>query len=297
MMQASNDEGPRHWDSARALWVDPARLARIDDMREYLHYFDDGAWGARLSVDRDREELRLLTQRLLESASLADQVQDQWAAYQAMIGEHLPAMLERGTELRNVLEDLERVAGSLDVVDASRPAARVAGAGAGANGSRSTSASAVHSAPDGAPAQLNPAAGPIGPATAGARGQRSVGMRLWPARPDLRIAAAVAGGVVVLSAALLAGALLLFDRAEPEGAVTTMTDSPVGPPAPGQSPASRPAGDAPSSVARERAALNERPAGERQGDRPADERQADQGPQDADSAGEPPTDARQPPAE
>jgi hypothetical protein len=138
LMQGLDAQGSLSWKGRKPIFIDTARLTRDGEIDKHLFYFGKGTPGLRLRLERDREKLKRLTRQLAHAASYADEVQDEWLSYQALMRERLPAMAARGTELRDLIEEVEGLTESVDCIEGSpRDAApafaappRPAGAGA-----------------------------------------------------------------------------------------------------------------------------------------------------------------------
>jgi hypothetical protein len=124
LMQGLNAQGSLSWKARKPIFIDSARLTRADEIDKHLFYFGKETPAVQLRLERDREKLQHLTRQLARAASYADQVQDEWLSYQSLMQERLPAMAARGTELRDLIEDVEQLAESIDRIDGSRGAAR-----------------------------------------------------------------------------------------------------------------------------------------------------------------------------
>lgn len=129
LMQGLNGQGALAWKGRRPIFIDSARLTREEEIDKLLFYFGKGTPGAQLRLERDREKLKRLTRQLAHAASYADQVQDEWLSYQSLMQQRLPAMAARGTELRDLIDEVERLTESVDGIGGSRGTAAPRSAG------------------------------------------------------------------------------------------------------------------------------------------------------------------------
>lgn len=244
LLQGLNGQGSLSWKGRKPIFLDAARLARDEDVDKHLFYFGKGTPAVQLKLERDREKLKDLTRQLALVASYADQVQDEWLSYQAAMQERLPAMASRGTELRDLIEEVERLTETADRIEASpRGAARAFAAfpstfaaappptGAYPQAAAYPPSAAV-SRQAAAPGPVHPAPGPHGPRAARGRMYRfpSRGRhdrRVQKARRFRWIALGI--GAALLVSALVAAVTLRFvgDPFERQGAETVASPLPA----------------------------------------------------------------------
>ncbi|MBN1237227.1 MAG: hypothetical protein JXB36_01935 [Gammaproteobacteria bacterium] len=224
LLQALHAEGPSSFRPGRPIFLGPAARAGAGETDRRLFYFASGTAGSQLQLEREREKLKRLTEKLVIAVSHADQVQDEWLSYQAMISEYLPAVATRGSELRMLIDEVERLSGALDEIGAT-----AAGAPAG-EAARRAASSGVRPYVGPVPTRYRSAGAPARRAERGRRSRfPSQGLLGRNSRPRLRIAVGVGGAVAVAAAVTLAVQLL---SSRPESAPGE--DSAAGPAGPAE---------------------------------------------------------------
>jgi hypothetical protein len=290
LLQAINGAGPLSLKPGRRVFLEPAPLAAAGEVDPRLFYFDSGAAASLLELEREREKLKRLTEKLVVAASYADQVQDEWMSYQALIEEHLPSVATRGSELRMLIDEVERLTGSLDRIDATAvKAPAVEATGREASGGAHPWIGAV-------PPRYRNAGTQTAQARRAERRRRSHGLRRSNPGPSFRVAVGVGGAVVLAVSVTLAVRLLVFGPESAPGGSDVPANSAAGFSSPAEGvtwpveeamdsdedaadpvagaavaaqeaaataegagpPAATPAEDARSDVVRERAALGQR---------------------------------------
>jgi hypothetical protein len=219
LLQAINAAGSLSFKPSRPIFLEPAPRAEAGEIDRRLFYFDSGAAGSKLELDREREKLKRLTEKLVVAASYADQVQDEWLAYQAMIEEHLPSVATRGSELRVLIDEAERLAGSLDKIGATAvdvPAVKAAGRAASGRADPYV----------GAVPQRYRSAGTLAHRAERRRG--SHGPRRSNPAPSFRVAVGVGGAVVLAVAVIVAVQLFVFGPESAPGGSEVRADSAAG---------------------------------------------------------------------
>lgn len=121
LMQGMKGQGALGWKPGRPIFIDPAKLDDDGQLDSHLLYFKSGASGSLLRFDRERDRIGRLTQQLLAAADCADRIQEEWLSYQSLINERLPSTVKRGTDLRNLIEELEQLSEAADSIPVARP--------------------------------------------------------------------------------------------------------------------------------------------------------------------------------
>jgi hypothetical protein len=259
LMQGLNAQGSLPWRGRRPIFIDAARLTREEEIDKHLFYFGKGTPAVQLRLERDREKLKRLARQLAHAASYADQVQDEWLSYQSDMQERLPAMAARGTELRDLIDEVEYLTESVDGIGASGAAAAPAFGAA----PQPASADAIYPGPG--------MQRPRGAAVhahrfqTGARYDRRSRRRF---RSKFRTIAIGIGAAVVITGLVALTLGIVGGQFAPDESVTAAPPAehlPPGdlasPPSDQESTSTPPATDgiaaAPSSVAQERAALGQ----------------------------------------
>lgn len=128
LMQGLNAEGAAGWKPGQRIVFDHAAVRKDREPDRHLRYFNKGTSGTRLRLDREKERIQRLKQKLAVAASQIDQVHDEWLSYQSVMNEHLPGVVRRGTELRDLIEEIEQLneaTSSISVPNPKRPSSRV----------------------------------------------------------------------------------------------------------------------------------------------------------------------------